>query len=80
MTRCLLPIPLLLDENIRKLRLQRKWSQQQLAQNIKMSINSIQKIEQKKTIETTLSTVIKLADAFGVSIDMLIGRELREKK
>lgn len=51
------------------------WSQQKLAEKTGLSFNAVTKIEQGLAKHPTLKTLIKLADAFGVSIDELAGRK-----
>ena len=59
-------------KNLRNLRLSRGISQQQLADVIGTSQQSIKKYEKQK-IEPDISTLMQLADYFGVTVDYLIG-------
>lgn len=59
---------------IRKLRRRAGWSQQRLAERAGLSYNAITKIEQGAAKRPTIQTMIKIADAFGVSLDELVGR------
>ena len=61
-------------KNLINLRKQRDWSQEKLAQKAGISYNTLIKIERGGIKNPKIETVIKLADAFGVSIDRLIGR------
>jgi transcriptional regulator with XRE-family HTH domain len=60
-------------KNLRALRNKKGISQQQLAENIGVSQQSINKYE-NHNIEPDISTLIKLADYFSTSIDYLVGR------
>lgn len=59
-------------KNLRKLRLSKGISQQQLADVIETTQQSINKYENHST-EPDIDTLIKLADYFGVAVDFLIG-------
>lgn len=59
-------------KNLRKLRMSRGLSQQQLADIINTSQQSINKYE-NHNVEPDISTLIKFADYFQVSVDYLIG-------
>ncbi len=59
-------------KNLRKLRLSKGISQQQLADVIETTQQSINKYENHST-EPDIDTLIKLADYFGVTVDFLIG-------
>ena len=58
--------------NLRKLRLAKGVSQQQLAQAIGTTQQSINKYENHST-EPDIQTLIRLADYFGTSVDDLVG-------
>ena len=60
-------------KNLKKLRLEKGISQQQLADVVLVSQQSINKYENHH-IEPDIETLIKIADYFGVSVDYLIGR------
>lgn len=64
----------MLAKNLKKLRKQRKLSQEKLARLVNISYNTIAKIEAGKAKNPTFKTLSKLADVFGVSIDELTGR------
>jgi len=64
----------MLSKSLKELRKDRKWTQQELAQKANLSFNAVTKIEQGAAKHPTLKTLIKLAEAFGISIDKLVGR------
>lgn len=59
---------------LKRLRKERAWTQQKLAEKAGISYVIITKIEQGVSKEPTILTMIKLADALGVSLDELVGR------
>ncbi len=65
---------MLLAENMKKYRKKLDWSQQKLAEKAGLSYNAITKIEQGSAQQPTIQTVWKIADAFKISIDKLVGR------
>ena len=67
----------MLAKNLRKLRKQKKLSQEKLARLVDISYNTISKIEAGKAKNPTFETLSKLADVFSVSIDELVGRNKR---
>lgn len=66
---------ILLSENIRKYRRQLGLTQQALAVKAGLPLSILAKIEQKFSIQPTIQTVIKIADALNISIDELVGRQ-----
>ncbi len=58
---------------LKELRKSRKISQLKLALDLNMNQNSISRYENCER-EADYSTLIKIADYFGVSIDYLLGR------
>lgn len=64
----------MLEQRLRQLRKKAGWSQQKLAEKAGLSYNVITKIEQGVAKRPTIQTMIKLADAFGISLDGLVGR------
>ena len=60
-------------ENLKVLRAERSLSQEKLASEIGVSQQCVSKWERGR-MEPTLSYLWKLADFFGVSIDVLCGR------
>lgn len=61
-------------KNLVKFRKQKGWSQEKLAVESGISYNTIIKIERGGIENPKIETVIKFADALGVSIDKLVGR------
>jgi transcriptional regulator with XRE-family HTH domain len=70
----------MLAQNVRKLRKQKKLSQEKLARLADISYNTVVKIEAGKAENPTFETLSKLADAFGISMDELAGRNNRKNK
>jgi len=64
----------MLNQKVKEFRKQKGWTQQKLAEKTGLSFNTITKIEQGIGDSPTLKTLVKLADALGVSIDELVGR------
>ena len=64
----------MLSEKVKKLRKEKGWSQQKLAEKAGLSFNAVTKIEQGLAKHPTLKTLISLADVFEVSLDELAGR------
>ena len=62
-------------ENLKKLRSEFKISQQQLANAIGVSQQSVNKYE-NQNVEPDIAVIIKMADYFSVSIDYLVGRNM----
>lgn len=62
-------------KNLKKLRTEFKISQQQLANAIGVSQQSINKYE-NQDVEPDIAVIIKIADYFSVSIDYLVGRNM----
>ena len=65
----------ILTKKVKELRKKEGWSQQKLAEKANLSYNAITKIEQGVAKQPTIQTVIKIANAFGVSLDELVGRK-----
>ncbi len=65
----------MLAQNIRKLRQGKELSQEKLARLADISTVTLVKIEAGIAKEPTITTVTKIADALGVSIDELVGRK-----
>ena len=64
----------MLAKRLKELRKKSGWSQQKLAEKAGLSYNAITKIEQGSAKQPTIQTMIKLADAFGVTLDELVER------
>jgi transcriptional regulator with XRE-family HTH domain len=69
----------MLSVNIKKLRKQKKLSQDQLARLANIPYNTLVKIESGRSNNPTFETLSKLADVFGISIDQLTGRKKNSK-
>lgn len=63
-----------IGERCRACRKKKRWTQAELAERIGLSVNQISNIENGKTTIPT-DTLLKLADAFEVSIDYLLCRD-----
>lgn len=70
----------ILSENIKKLRKQKKLSQDRLARFADIPYNTLVKIESGKSNNPTFETLLKLANVFNISIDKLTGRKRNNKK
>ena len=64
----------MLAHRLKELRKKSGWSQQKLAEKAGVSYNTVTKIEQGAATMPTIQTMIKIADAFGISLDELVGR------
>ena len=65
----------MLFSNIKKLRKQKRLSQDKLARLADIPYNTLIKIESGRSNNPTFETLSKLADALRVSIDKLAGRK-----
>jgi len=65
----------MIAKRLKELRKKAGWSQQKLAEKAGLSYNTITKIEQGAATKPTIQTMIKIADAFQISLDELIGRK-----
>ena len=59
-------------KNLAKLRKEKRWSQERLAQKAGISYNTLIKIERGGIKNPKIETVIKLAEALGVRIDKIV--------
>ncbi|MBP3666212.1 MAG: helix-turn-helix transcriptional regulator [Clostridia bacterium] len=66
----------MLNERIRKLRLERGWSQVELAKKLNVTKQSVSNWE-NDNIQPSIEMLIKLAKVFAVSTDYLLGLEDR---
>lgn len=66
----------MLSKRLKELRKKSGWSQQKLAEKAGLSYNTITKIEQGAATRPTIQTMIRIADAFQISIDELVGRKI----
>lgn len=60
-------------KNLSKIRKQKGWSQEKLAQEARISYNTLIKIERNGIKNPKIETVIKLASALDISVDKLVG-------
>lgn len=60
-------------KNLAKLRKEKGWTQEELAQKASISYNTLIKIERKGIKNPKIETVVKLSKALGVTIDDLVG-------
>lgn len=64
----------MMKKRLKQLRKKAGWSQQKLAEKAGLSYNVITKIEQGIAKRPSIQTMVKLADALGISLDELVGR------
>jgi len=64
----------MLQQRIKQVRKKIGWSQQKLAEKAGLSLAVITKIEQGVAKRPSIQTMVKLADALGISLDELVGR------
>lgn len=69
----------MLSENIKKYRKKFGMSQQDLSYKAGISYCTVTKIEQGNALSPRLDTLIKIADIFNVSLDELVGREVKKQ-
>lgn len=69
---------MILAEKIIKLRKQKGWSQEELAERLNVSRQSVSKWESTSSIPD-LNKIIKLSEMFGVSTDYLLRDEIEEE-
>ena len=65
--------------NLKKLRNEKKWSQQEIAEKLNMNYRVYGTYERGER-ELPLNLAIKLADLYNVSLDYLVGRERKEEE
>jgi putative transcriptional regulator len=63
-----------MNNRIRVLRAERRWSQAELAERVSVSRNSINSIENGK-FEPSLPLAFRIADAFGLNVEEVFLRE-----
>ena len=66
---------------LRELRIEKGWSQKELAEIVNISINNIQKWEQEVNdlSKAEFNSVDEIADTFGVSTKYLVGKNDERK-
>ena len=64
-----------LGKRLKKFRGNLKISQDQLAKKANIPFSTLAKIEAGYTPNPSMGTLIKIADAIGVSLDELVGRK-----
>ena len=62
------------NTRLRSLRMKRKYTQQNMADMLQVSLNSYQKYEQAER-SPSLDTLVKIADILNVPTDYLLGRD-----
>ncbi len=62
------------SEHLLKLRTARNLSQKDIAEAVGLAVHTYQRYEYGER-EPQLSTLVKLADFYGLSLDELVGRE-----
>jgi len=65
----------MLAANIKKYRSKLSLTQEALARKADISYNTIIKLESKGIMDPRMETLKKLAEALGVSMDVLVGRD-----
>lgn len=65
----------MLAKNIKKLRKLHELSQEQLAQKSGITYSTLIKLESGANKNPTIETVQKLANAFGVGLDEMVGEK-----
>lgn len=61
-------------ERLRQIRMERKFTQQKMADKLNISLNGYQKYEQAER-SPSLDTLVEIADIFDVSLDYLLCRD-----
>lgn len=61
-----------ISEKIKTLREERNMTQEQLAEKAELSVNYISRIENKNDLNISIRVLIKLADAFNISVAELV--------
>ena len=68
-----------LNERLKKLRTADKFSQEDMAKILDVSLSSYQKYEREKnSITPSLDVLMRIADFYHVSLDYLLGRDTGE--
>lgn len=69
-----------LGKRIKKFRSRLNISQDQLAKKANIPFSTLVKVEAGYTPNPSMDTLIKIADAFGIDLDELVGRDRNIKK
>ena len=62
-------------ETVRKIRVRAGLTQKQLANNANVALNTVKNLESGKLKNPTLNTMVKIADALGISV--ILGEVLK---
>ena len=62
-------------ETVRKIRVRAGLTQKQLANNANVALNTVKNLESGKLKNPTLTTMVKIADALGISV--ILGEVLK---
>ena len=68
---------LTLSQNIRKLRKDRKMTQEQLAEVLSVTVGAVYKWESGLSVPE-LPLIVQMADFFDVSVDVLLGHRMKD--
>lgn len=66
----------ILSQNIKKFRKKIGWSMDQLSKKADIPFSSLNNIEMGRTKSPSIETLVKLANAFNISLDQLVGRNV----
>ena len=64
-----------ISKRIKELRSKAKISQDKLSKKADIPFSTLVKIESGYTPNPSMETLVKIADAFGISLDELVGRK-----
>jgi transcriptional regulator with XRE-family HTH domain len=67
-------------DNLKRLRKAKGWSQHKLSNEAGLSLTSITKLEQGVTTDPVISTIVKIANALGISLDELVDRKSQSQQ
>ncbi|MCM8797160.1 MAG: helix-turn-helix domain-containing protein [Candidatus Omnitrophica bacterium] len=70
----------MIGNNIRKIRKQKKLTQEKLARLSNISLNTLTKIESGFAKAPNIKTIVKISKALGVSVDRLVENYLKNEK
>ena len=68
---------LTLSQNIKKLRKEKKMTQEQLAEVLGVTVGAVYKWESGLSVPE-LPLILQMADFFDVSVDMLLGHKMKD--